>query len=78
MLPNTLWGFHRDPDRKFITFAKYDRRNKNFPISVEVNDTFDLDICVDGVHHTNETLSELSVDVLTQFFNELNEKSERL
>lgn len=79
VLPNTLWNSLRDPDRKFIIFIKVDQTNISLnQMAVKVTDAFNLDVYVDGVHHTNETLHELSVDTLTKLLNELNEKSERV
>lgn len=67
-------GIHRDPeDRQYIAFTLFDASNMQCSIAVRITTTFDLNVFVNGVQQSNETLDELSVDVLTKLLNELNQ-----
>lgn len=45
-------------------------------IAVKITTTFDLNVFVNGVQKSSETLDELSVDVLTKLLNQLNQNSD--
>lgn len=77
VLPNTLWGIHRDPeDRQYIAFTMFDAETMNSSIAVKITDTFNLKVFANGVQKTCETLPELSVDILTKLVNQLNDCAE--
>ncbi|XP_055300746.1 uncharacterized protein LOC129567660 [Sitodiplosis mosellana] len=77
VLPNTLWGIHRDPeDRQYIAFTMFDASAMNSAIAVKITDTFSAKVFANGVEKTSETLPELSVEVLTKLVNQLNESAE--
>lgn len=74
VLPNTLWGIHRDPeDRQYIAFTMFDANKMNSSIAVKITDTFSVKVLANGVERPDETLTELSVDILTKLVNRLNE-----
>lgn len=76
VLPNTLWGIHRDPEeRQFIAFSMFDVKQMCSSIAVKVTDTFELKVYVNGKERSTETLKELSVDSITKLLNHLNESS---
>lgn len=78
VLPNTLWGNHRDPeDRQYIAFTLFDANKMNCSIAVKITDNFNLKVYKNGIQTTCETLSELNVDVLTKLVNELNNSAEQ-
>lgn len=77
VLPNTLWGIHRDPeDRQYIAFTMFDADTMNSSIAVKITDTFNLNVFSNGAQKTSETLPELSVDILTKLVNQLNDCAE--
>lgn len=77
VLPNTLWGIHRDPeDRQYIAFTMFDAETMNSSIAVKITDTFNLKVFANGVQKTCEILPELSVDILTKLVNQLNDCAE--
>lgn len=77
VLPNTLWGIHRDPeDRQYIAFTMFNADTMNSSIAVKITDTFNLKVFANGAQKTCETLLELSVDILTKLVNQLNDCAE--
>lgn len=79
VLPNTLWGIHRDPEeRRYIAFTLFDVNDMKCSIAVKITVNFNLKIIVNGDQHTDTTLDELSVDTLTKLLNQLNESPDRL
>lgn len=77
VLPNTLWGTHRDEYRQYIAFTLFDATAMNCLIAVKITDTFNLNVYMNGVQQTNEELCELNVEALTKLLNELNETCEQ-
>lgn len=76
VLPNTLWGIHRDPeDRQFIAFTLFDSDKMGCSIAVKVTDAFELKVYTNGVEKSFEVLKELSVDSLTKLLSQLNENT---
>lgn len=74
VLPNTLWGIHRDPeDRQYIAFTMFDANKMNSSIAMKITNTYSVKVLANGVEKPSETLTELSVDVLTKLVNRLNE-----
>lgn len=76
VLPNTLWGIHRDPEeRQFIAFTLFDASEMKCSIAVKITDTFDLSVHSNGVEKSNDTLNALSVDILSKLLSQLNEST---
>lgn len=76
-LPSTLWGIHRDPNQKFITFTRFDPVQMNCNRVLHVTNTFELQALVDGVHVLREARDELSIVFLTNTLNELDERGQQ-
>lgn len=77
ILPNTLWGIHRDPeDRQYIAFTLFDAKQMNCSIAVKITDNFELQTYRNGAQESSEILNELNVEVLTKLLNQLNEFAE--
>lgn len=76
VLPNTLWGIHRDPEeRQYIVFTLFDAIAMKCSIAVKITDTFTLTISDHGEEKTANTLNELSVETLSKLLSELNENT---
>lgn len=75
VLPTTLWGIHRDPDRKYITFTKFDIDKMACSKILHVNNDFEIKISIDGVLKKAANMDIVSVDILTDHLNELDEAS---
>lgn len=73
VLPTTLWGIHRDSDRKYITFTKFDVDKMACSKILHVNIDFEIKISIDGVLKKTTNVDIVSVDVLTHLLNELDE-----
>lgn len=54
----------------------FDASQMQCSIAVKITTTFDLNVFVNGVQKSSETLDELSVDVLTKLLNQLNQNSD--
>lgn len=76
MLPSTLWGLHRDPDRKYISFTKFNVAQMACTKVLKVTDTFELTVYIQGKNVTSQTLHELNCEILSGVLNDLNESSE--
>lgn len=77
VLPNPLWGIHRDPeDRQYIAFTTFNANKMNgcYSIAVYIADTFDLKVFANGVQKTTKTLPELSVEIISKLVNQINEE----
>lgn len=74
-LPTTLWGIHRDPNRKYITFTKFDVDKMACSKILHVNSDFKIKISSDGVLKKTDDMNIISVEVLTDLLNELDESS---
>lgn len=75
VLPTTLWGTHRDPDRKYITFTKFDLDKMACSKILHVNNNFETKTLIDGVLKKTAEMDTVSVEVLTDLLNELDETS---
>lgn len=73
VLPTTLWGIHRDSDRKYITFTKFDIDKMACSKILHVNNEFEIKISIDGVLKKTTDMKIISVQVLTDLLNELDE-----
>lgn len=74
VLPNTLWGIHRDPEeRQFIAFTMFDGNKMSCSIAVKVTDAFELKVYTNGAEKSTEILKELNIDSLTKLLSQLNE-----
>lgn len=74
VLPNTLWGIHRDPDQKFIAFTQFDPVKMNCGKLLLVSNTFRIRASVGGVEISNETVTALSVESISKALGELDEQ----
>lgn len=75
VLPTTLWGIHRDPNRKYITFTKFDVDKMACSKILHVNNDFEIKISIDGILKKSADMDIVSVEVLTDLLNELDESS---
>lgn len=73
VLPNTLWGTHRSIDRKYITFTKFDVDKMACSKILHVNNDFVTKISIDGVVKKTAEMDMVSVEVITDLLNELDE-----
>lgn len=74
VLPSTLWGIHRDPDeRQFIAFSKFDASKMSCSRVLIVNNKFEMKFLTDGVQTKASILDEISVEVITNLLNQLDE-----
>lgn len=77
VLPNTLWGIHRDPEeRTYIAFTLFNAKDMNCSIAVKISNDFNVNVFVNGVKQSEDTLDELSVDTLTKLLTQLNESAD--
>lgn len=72
-LPNTLWGIHKDPESQYIAFTMFDINQMKCSKVLKITDIYKMEIHVNGVEKSCETLNELSVDILTNLLRELDE-----
>lgn len=73
VLPTTLWGVHRDPNRKFIAFSEFDSNNMTISKLLHITDTLDMKAYLYNteVHLTKR--NDLSLDGLTDALTQLDE-----
>lgn len=74
VLPNTLWGIHRDPDQKFIAFTQFDSVKMNCGKLLLVSNTFRIRAFVGGVEVSKEAVNALSVESISKALCELDEQ----
>lgn len=72
-LPNTLWGLHRDPDRKFIVFSEFDLAAMQSTKYLYVNHRLVCKTYVHGQLIVDEKLEQIGVDVLSELITILDE-----
>lgn len=74
VLPNTLWGIHRDPDQKFIAFTQFDSVKMNCIRALYVSNEFEIRATIGGADVLNETVEVLSLQFLSKALSELDEQ----
>lgn len=72
VLPTTMYGIHRDPDRKFIVFSLFDAEKMTTIKSLYVNDRLQAKMSIDSVIIETGTFPELTVDVLTNMLAQMD------
>lgn len=72
-LPNTLWGLHRDPDRKFIVFTCWDSDTMTTHKVVHISETFDIRIYVQGAILTQYYVNHLSIEYCTDLLAQVDD-----
>lgn len=72
-LPDTLWGLHRDPNRKFIVFSKYDAIVMNTTKSLYIDNKFETKSFIYGKQFQHEIYDTINVDFVSKMINDLNE-----
>lgn len=78
VLPNTKWGYHKDPEeRRYIAFTMFDAIKMNCAVAIKITNAFELKVYTNGVHKTSKILTELSVDILTNIIKQINESVEK-
>lgn len=73
VLPNTLWGLHRDPDRQFITFTYFDHTKMNATKIFYIDNKFCTKILLHNLEIINETVTDLSTEYLSNLLNDIDE-----
>lgn len=73
VLPTTLWGIHRDPERKFIVFTEFDENTMSTAKLLHVSDTCEMKAYIHQEEVQLLKRDNLSVDTLTDALSELDE-----
>lgn len=73
VLPTTLWGIHRDPERKFIAFSEFDANSMTTVKLLYVSSTLELKTFLHNVELQKSKRTDLSVETLTTSLNELDD-----
>lgn len=72
-LPNTLWGLHRDPNRKFIVFSFYDASKMKTTKSLYIDHKFVAKSIFGSNIIQAKILDRYDVDVISKLINNLHE-----
>ena len=72
VLPSTMWGIHRDPDRHFIIFSMFNRSTMSASKVLFISSDLCSKIYIHGQNVVSETLSDVTVEILTNMLNELD------
>lgn len=73
VLPTTLWGVHRDPNRKFIAFSEFDASNMTTSKLLHITDTLEMKAYFYNTEVQLPQRHHLSLDVLTDSLTGLDE-----
>lgn len=76
-LPSLLWGIHRDPDRKFIVFSKFNQSSMSCSKIVHIADTFHCKNFNNNILERSTALQmeNLSVEYVSSMLDELDSAS---
>lgn len=73
VLPSTLWGIHRDPERKFIVFSEFDVSTMDTAKLLHISDTCQLKAFIHKIEVELAKRDQLSVELLTETLGELDD-----
>lgn len=72
VLPCTMYGIHRDPDRKFIVFSRFDVDTMSVTKALYVDHSLQARVFINNVSILCEQLPELTVELLTNMLSQLD------
>lgn len=72
VLPCTLWGIHRDPDRTFMVFSLFDAEQMITSKALYINHYLEYKICIYNQILCIKQLKELDVDFITELLNTMD------
>lgn len=73
VLPNTLWGIHRDPQRRFIAFSEFDAAIMNTAKLLHISDTLEMKAFMYNAEIQMTKRDDLTIEILTEALSELDE-----
>lgn len=73
VLPNTLWGLHRDPNRKFIAFSMFNSETMSATRLLHVSNNLELKTYLYNAMISKDVLKDLSAEILSNILSELDE-----
>lgn len=73
VLPNTLWGIHRDPDRRFIVFSEFDASIMNTAKLLHISDSLEMKAFIYNTEIQITKRGDLSIEILTDALSELDD-----
>lgn len=74
MLPSTLWGIHRDPERKFIAFSEFDKSSMVTKKLFYLDHKSNYNLIVGNVCITAGYINRLSLDFIEKMLNDFSEE----
>lgn len=76
-LPSLLWGIHRDPERKFIAFSKFDAAKMTISKLMHISDKFHCTTHVNSERWTSKILNleQLAVEHVSTILDELDKEA---
>lgn len=74
-LPNTLWGVHRDPDRKFIVFSQFSLNKMGLSKVYIIYNSLQTEIMVNGVIVAQELIDTTDSEFFTNVIAALDSRS---
>lgn len=70
-LPSTLWGLHRDIERKFIVFSFFDSNAKSTTKTLYIDDTLSYVIKVGSKVLLSDSLPEITTEFIGELLNKI-------
>lgn len=76
-LPSLLWGIHRDPDRKYVAFSKFDATNMTISKVLHISNKFLCTTHINSVLKLSKILNleQLAVEHVSTILEELEEEA---
>lgn len=75
-LPSTLWAFHRDPDRKYITFTMFNVEKMASTKILHVTDTLKIRSVVNGSECNIDKLEDIDCGILSRILKDMDSAGE--
>lgn len=72
ILPSTMYGIHRDPQRKFIVFSLFDEHTMNTAKCLHLDNMLNAKMYVHSINIMSEKFTSISVEILTNLLNDLD------
>lgn len=76
-LPSLLWGIHRDPDRKFLAFSKFNPATMMISKLVHISNNFHCTTQINSVPKSSNVLKleQLAVEHVSTILDELDKEA---
>lgn len=75
ILPSTLWGIHRDPDREYLAFTQFNQTEMNTTKIFHIDSKLHYKLILNNNLYVEKSLSteELNVEKITEILGEFDE-----